>query len=202
MWWRPGRRRTRGQSLVEFALVLAPLLLLIGGIVEFGRAYSFNEAVVNAARDGARMASLHDGGQGTSSTATPQYLSNASPPASASVQAQVVNSGAPATIVNNSSLSPNIRVAYYMPSTSSSSTTYCGWYNPVDNQIESAAIGTASGAAGLSSSCTGYSVSNMAGLLVDVKVSFTYYPLTPLLKGLMSNGITTTSDAEMIIEAT
>lgn len=49
------RRRARGQSLVEFALILPIFLLMIMGVVDFGRAiYAYN-AVSNAAREGARL---------------------------------------------------------------------------------------------------------------------------------------------------
>jgi hypothetical protein len=51
---RPGK--TRGQALVEFALVLPILLLLMMALFDFGRAvFAFN-TVSNAARDGARLA--------------------------------------------------------------------------------------------------------------------------------------------------
>ena len=50
------RKRTRGQSLVEFALVLPILLILLLGILDFGRAiYAYN-SVSNGARSGARVA--------------------------------------------------------------------------------------------------------------------------------------------------
>jgi hypothetical protein len=47
-----------GQALVELALVLPVLLLLIFGVVEFGRIYASNIVINNAAREGARAASL------------------------------------------------------------------------------------------------------------------------------------------------
>lgn len=48
--------KTRGQALVEFALVIPLVLLLFMGIVDFGRAiYAYN-TISNAARDGARKA--------------------------------------------------------------------------------------------------------------------------------------------------
>lgn len=51
---RSGRRRRRGQSLVEFALVLPLMLLLIMGVVDFGRGiFALNE-VADAAREGGR----------------------------------------------------------------------------------------------------------------------------------------------------
>jgi len=47
-----------GQSMVEFALVIPLVLLLLFGIIEFGRVYSAQLAVDNAARQGARLAAV------------------------------------------------------------------------------------------------------------------------------------------------
>ena len=50
------RRRTRGQALVEFALVLPVFLLLLCGVLDFGFML-FNQLTVgSAAREGARAA--------------------------------------------------------------------------------------------------------------------------------------------------
>jgi Flp pilus assembly protein TadG len=46
--------RQRGQSLVEFALSSVVLLLLVGGLVDIGRAIYVSEALSNASREGAR----------------------------------------------------------------------------------------------------------------------------------------------------
>lgn len=51
-------RRERGQALVEFGLVLPILLLLIFGLVDFGRAVYAQNALSEAARDGARWGSV------------------------------------------------------------------------------------------------------------------------------------------------
>jgi Flp pilus assembly protein TadG len=48
----------RGAELVEFAFVLPILLVVIGGIVDFGLLFQRYEVVTNAAREGARLASL------------------------------------------------------------------------------------------------------------------------------------------------
>ena len=48
----------RGQSLVEFALVLPVLALLLLGIIDVGRILSANLIVSQAARDAARYASI------------------------------------------------------------------------------------------------------------------------------------------------
>src|SRR2546426_3993633 len=49
------RRRTRaGQALVEFAIALPVLAILIAGVLEMRRGYSFAVATSDAARDAAR----------------------------------------------------------------------------------------------------------------------------------------------------
>ena len=50
------RHRTRGQSMVEFTLILPVLMLMIFGIYQFGQAYSDYIQVTNAARTGGRKA--------------------------------------------------------------------------------------------------------------------------------------------------
>jgi Flp pilus assembly protein TadG len=50
------RRRSRGQSLVEFAMVLPIFMLVLSGILDFGFLLYSRMGVINAARDGARAA--------------------------------------------------------------------------------------------------------------------------------------------------
>jgi len=50
--------RDSGAAAVEFALLLPVLLLLIFGIVDFGRALNAQITLTQAAREGARLASL------------------------------------------------------------------------------------------------------------------------------------------------
>lgn len=49
-------RRSRGQGLVEFALVLPLFLLLVMGIMDLGLAVFSYNSITNAAREGARLA--------------------------------------------------------------------------------------------------------------------------------------------------
>ena len=63
-----GRHRQKGQNLVELALVLPLLLLLLAGIVDFGRAFYGFIALENAAREGARYAAAHVNSDDTSLT--------------------------------------------------------------------------------------------------------------------------------------
>src|ERR1700687_3250520 len=75
------RLRTQGspaQALVEFALLLPVMLLLLLGLVDFGRAYVAGISLEGAAREGARLAStlaIPTGSNGTCalSTATAKW---------------------------------------------------------------------------------------------------------------------------------
>lgn len=54
-----GRPGDRGQSLVEFALILPVLVLLLMGVFDFGSAVYAYSVVNSAAREGARFAIAH-----------------------------------------------------------------------------------------------------------------------------------------------
>ena len=49
------RGRHRGQSLVEFAVVLPIFLLILAGILDFGLGLYSQMTIINAAREGARL---------------------------------------------------------------------------------------------------------------------------------------------------
>lgn len=55
---RRDRVTDRGAAMVEFAILLPLLLLVIAGIVDFGRAFFTEVALTNAAREGARAAAI------------------------------------------------------------------------------------------------------------------------------------------------
>lgn len=52
----------RGQSMVEFALLLPVLILILFGIIEFGRVFNASLAGAAAAREAARLAAVGDAG--------------------------------------------------------------------------------------------------------------------------------------------
>lgn len=57
-------RKQRGVAAIEFALVIIPMLLMVFGITEFGRAmYQYN-TLVKATRDAARFLSTQPAGSG------------------------------------------------------------------------------------------------------------------------------------------
>ena len=53
------RRGQEGSAVVEFALCLIPLLLILGGIIDFGQAWYMQSALATASRDGARYATYY-----------------------------------------------------------------------------------------------------------------------------------------------
>ncbi|MGB4359798.1 MAG: TadE/TadG family type IV pilus assembly protein [Rhodoferax sp.] len=54
---RPGSHYQRGVAAVEFAFVLVIMLLIMAGMVEFGRTFWYADALTKATRDGARLMS-------------------------------------------------------------------------------------------------------------------------------------------------
>ena len=73
---KPDRRRS-GQSLVEFALVLPVLMMILMGIIEFGRIWMSQNAVTNAAREGVRLGVLATADDSSVTSTANTYLSSA-----------------------------------------------------------------------------------------------------------------------------
>jgi hypothetical protein len=71
-------RRENGQAMVEFALILFPLLLLVAGIIQFGIALNYWLDMQRVANQGARWAAVNnwppDCPRGSSSCGTPNTL--------------------------------------------------------------------------------------------------------------------------------
>jgi Flp pilus assembly protein TadG len=84
----------RGQSMVEFALSSVVLLLLVGGLVDIGRAIYINEALGNAAREGARHGVWFD-----APTQTHPYLDDAQ--IKAAVDSELATISIPASVLKN-----------------------------------------------------------------------------------------------------
>lgn len=53
-------RQERGAQAVEFALVIPLILVLVLGVLEFGRLLNIHISVSGAAREGARVMAIHD----------------------------------------------------------------------------------------------------------------------------------------------
>jgi Flp pilus assembly protein TadG len=57
--WFKNCSRCEGAAAVELALLLIPLVLLIGGGIDFGDAYYIKQIISNASREGARYGSRY-----------------------------------------------------------------------------------------------------------------------------------------------
>ena len=68
------RQPRAGAVVVEMALVLPLFLLIIVGIIEFGRAFMVQQMVTNASREGARHASLPNTTENEVGTLVRDYL--------------------------------------------------------------------------------------------------------------------------------
>lgn len=78
------RRSSRGQTLVEFALVLPILIGMLVGAFDLGRVVLANDLVANAAREAARYAVVHGGSKFNSCPTGPAGPEAIVPPASPS----------------------------------------------------------------------------------------------------------------------
>jgi Flp pilus assembly protein TadG len=79
------RKNIRGQSMVEFALLLPVFLMLVMGVIDIARAYSNLQVITNATREGARLGIIPGTAPATVTAAVNNYL----------VSGAVANCGAP-----------------------------------------------------------------------------------------------------------
>jgi Flp pilus assembly protein TadG len=89
-------RSERGAALVEFALILPVLVMLIFGIVEFGRGYNAKITVTHAAREGARVLALT--ADPVAAEAAAVNAATSLDPSAVTVSSSACTPGAPATV--------------------------------------------------------------------------------------------------------
>jgi Flp pilus assembly protein TadG len=151
----------RGQSLVEFALSSVVLLLLVGGLVDIGRAIYIGEALSNATREGARHGVRFD-----TPTRSNRYLTNAE--IKAVVDAELAAISISPSVLKNPGTTcpaPSDGNGFYNPPYTNSS--YPSTANEVWLYI------CYNNTPGLNSTS--------AGLDLNVIVVYAYGPLTPLI---------------------
>jgi len=68
-------RRQEGSAAVEFALCLIPLLLIVGGILDYGQLWYMQSVLTTASREGARYATRYQTDTSTGARLTPNNLS-------------------------------------------------------------------------------------------------------------------------------
>jgi hypothetical protein len=145
-------RSQRGQSMVEFALILPAFILVLLGLLEFGSAYDHRNAMAYAVREGARVgASLGNGGSNPS---------NVDPTIVAAVRRGLTD---PILIENISS------IEIYKADSSGNPIT--GKINRFDH------TGAPVGATGWPASSR---VAGLSGDMLGVRVVYDFRPTTPL----------------------
>lgn len=115
-----------GAVAVEFALIALPLLLLVLGIIDFGRVYSNQVGIAAAAREGVRVMAINND-QAAARTAVKNALPGLSP---AVTDAQITIS--PASCVNGQTVT--LTVTYPIQSIT-------GMYDPILNGKNHTAVG-------------------------------------------------------------
>jgi Flp pilus assembly protein TadG len=158
--------RQRGQSLVEFALSSVVLLLLVGGLVDIGRAIFISEALSNATREGARHGAWFDAPRQSH-----PYLDDAQ--IKAAVDAELATISIPASVLKNPGTtcpSPSDGNAYHNPPYVNSA------YPAVANQPWLYICYNNTPGLDFTSPAT-----NQGQLDLNVIVLYAYGPLTPLI---------------------
>jgi Flp pilus assembly protein TadG len=157
----------RGQSMVEFALSSVVLLLLVGGLVDIGRAIYVTESLSNAAREGARHGIWFD----ASHQSNPWLDDNE---IKTTVDAELATISLPASTLKNSSTTcpaPTDGNAYHNPPYANSA------YPPGPNQAWLyVCYNNTPGTDFLSTPGTNESQQD-----VNVIVLYSYSPLTPII---------------------
>jgi Flp pilus assembly protein TadG len=155
-----------GQSMVEFALSSVVLLLLVGGLVDIGRAIYITEALSSAAREGARHGAWYQ-----APVLGHPYLYDAQ--IKAAVDAELATISLPASTLKNPATTcpnPTDGNGYHNPPYASSA------YPPTANQTWLYICYDNTAGVDFTSPAGGQSLQDL-----NVIVLYTYGPLTPLV---------------------
>jgi hypothetical protein len=158
-WPAVGRRaeRRKGQTLVEFALVLPIFLLMLFGVIDGGRYVFVNSTLSNAAREGARLGSVEASWRG-------------------SKDPSCGTAGGPVCPANNGVLLQHVRDA---------ANRQMAPFGTVDNVYMScvSAAGAPPTGAWTGSTCG----ANSSGGYISVRVAYTWQALTPMVGNVMGD---------------
>ena len=81
------RRRARGQSIVEFGIIIVPLVIFISAGIDLGLLVTARQAVANAAGEGGRQAAYGQAAQVVFNTARNGLKGTLAPPSGLSMSA-------------------------------------------------------------------------------------------------------------------
>lgn len=166
------RRRRSGQALVEFALVSVLLLVFVLGIFDFGYLFFGRVAAYQATRVAARFAATH----------AAAWTSSPSPDRT-SIEGNLVLSAVPASVPNDDS---NLTISYLVPG--AGAPALCGQWS-----VSSGAFVPQPGYT--RTTCV------VTGNLVQVKATYVYHFITPMLRAAHGT-VTIATQSEAMIELT
>lgn len=161
--------RSRGQTVVEFALVLPIFLLLIFGLIDMGRLVFMNSTISQAAREATRVAAVEASWIGSSRADCNQPAGPVCPANVAAFRADVLAAA-------------NRMIAPFGPITDADLYTSCATTAPTPVTVTTCA----------------YDPGTSADQFASVRTELEFRPLTPVISSFFSS-ITTSGSATMVI---
>ena len=166
------KQTSRGQALVEFALVFPIFMLMVLAVFEFGRFVYIDSALSQAARDGTRLAAVEArwiGDTGLSCVASPSAITSSNPGAH-------VCPANPAALRNDIVSAINRMAVGLGQVTSVHISCNAG---PADG--DPAPTGSWTNGDVTFPDCAGSGTPNGSGDLVSVRIEYQFNPLIPLI---------------------
>ena len=160
------RRAASGQALVEFALVSILLFALVLGIIDFSFLFAGRASAYQGARVAARFAATH-----------PSAWSAAANPDRTSIEGNLKLTAVSASVPNDDA---HITISYARPGNGPTATP-CGRWSVASGFV--AAVGFTQ------ATCL------LPGTVIDVKATYVYAFITPLLRGTLRSVTISTDGA-------
>jgi Flp pilus assembly protein TadG len=168
------RRGQSGQNLVEFAVTSMTLFVLMFGIMDFGFLFAGYISAHNAVRGAARFGATH----------SKAWTNLSNPPDRTTIEGNLQLTAVPAVIPNDDS---HVTITYIVPTSGSTTGVQCGHYLPSTGYVND----------------NGYTQDSCVspGHLIQIKATYIYSFMTPMLSSTFHN-VTITAVALEFIEAT
>ncbi len=159
-------RFSRGQALVEFALISIVLFAIVLGIIDFAFLFSGRSTAYQATRVAARFAATH-----------PSAWTSAPRPDRTTIEGNLALTAVSASVQNDDA---HLAISYARPGPGTTSTP-CGRWSVTSNAFVPA---------------PGFSQATclLPGTIIEVKATYTYLFITPLLRGTLRS-VTISTDA-------
>jgi Flp pilus assembly protein TadG len=180
-FWRRSRSQ-RGQSVVEFALILPVIMFLMLGMIELGFAINHNTSLVTATREGARVGSeLVDGGNRKGLTPITAASQAVDPQIIAATEGVLRSPGSPVSVAQVTSI-----VIFETDETGAATTKWNTWVKAInpDGTPNGAFIPGTTTHLYFSFSTGNWDASIRSGASpahgIGVRINYTYQFITPL----------------------